>query len=123
MEENFDTGVIYCIENMITNKKYIGQALSFLTVKGKKIKHGLQGRFKKHFTDAHNDKLCCPKFYNSINKYGKENFKSFVIEICNLDELNEKETYYIRKYNTVEDGYNVVYSNGNIVKNMMIKLT
>jgi hypothetical protein len=32
------------------------------------------------------------------------------------------ETYYIGKYNTVEDRYNVVYSNGNIVKNMIIKL-
>lgn len=44
MEENYDTGVIYCVKNIITNKKYICQALSYLTTKGKKIKHGLDGR-------------------------------------------------------------------------------
>lgn len=36
MEENYNTGVIYCVENLITHKKYIGQALSYKTVKGKK---------------------------------------------------------------------------------------
>lgn len=60
--------------------------------------------------------MCCPKFYNSIVKYGKENFKATIIEICNLVELNNKETHYITKYNTVEDGYNVLYSNGINVK-------
>lgn len=49
MEENYNTGVIYCVENIITNKKYIGQAISFLTTKGKKVKHGIHGRLKKHF--------------------------------------------------------------------------
>ena len=56
MEENYNTGVIYCVENIITNKNYIGQALSYLTTKGKKIKHGLDGRLKKHFTDSNNKK-------------------------------------------------------------------
>jgi hypothetical protein len=116
MKENYNTGVIYCVENIITNKKYIGQAMSYLTTKGKKIKHGLEGRLKKHFTDANNKKMCCPKFYNSIIKYGQDSFKAYVLEICNLDELNDNETHYINKYNTVEDGYNIVYSNGNNIK-------
>ena len=60
--------------------------------------------------------MCCPKFYNSIIKYGKDNFKASILEICDLDELNAKETYYIRKYNTVDDGYNILYSNGNNIK-------
>lgn len=60
--------------------------------------------------------MCCPKFYNSIIKYGKENFKAYIIEICDLNELNNKETHYIRKYNTVKNGYNIIYSNGNDVK-------
>lgn len=85
-------------------------------LKEKKIKHGLNGRLKNHFSDALNGKMCCPKFYNSIVKYGKENFKATIIEICNLVELNNKETHYITKYNTVEDGYNVLYSNGINVK-------
>ena len=33
MEENYNTGVIYCFENLITNKKYIGQAMSYITKK------------------------------------------------------------------------------------------
>lgn len=116
MEENYDTGVIYCVKNIITNKKYIGQALSYLTTKGKKIKHGLDGRLKNHFTDACNKKMYCPKFYNSIIKYGKENFEANILEICDSNDLNDRETYYIKKYNTVDDGYNVVYSNGNNIK-------
>jgi hypothetical protein len=31
MEENYNTGIIYCIENLINNKKYIGQAISYKT--------------------------------------------------------------------------------------------
>ena len=116
MEESYDTGVIYCVDNLITNKKYIGQAISYRTIKGKKIKHGLDGRIKNHFKDAQNGKMCCPKFYNSIVKYGKDNFKFDVIEICSLEQLNEKETFYIKKFNTVNDGYNILYSNSNDIK-------
>ena len=42
----------------------------------------------------------------AIQKYGKENFLFEIIEECNLEDLNEKEKYYIEFYNTLEKGYN-----------------
>ncbi len=117
MEESQNTGVIYCIENIITHKKYIGQAKSYILKKGKIVKHGLSGRFETHLKDALSGKNNCPKLYNSLVKYGKDNFSISLIEICNLEDLNEKETYYIKKFNTVEEGYNILYSNSPIHKN------
>ncbi len=117
MEESQNTGVIYCIENIITHKKYIGQAKSYILKKGKIVKHGLSGRFETHLKDALSGKNSCPKLYNSLVKYGKDNFSISLIEICNLEDLNEKETYYIKKFNTVEEGYNILYSNSPIHKN------
>jgi group I intron endonuclease len=117
MEESQDTGVIYCIENIITHKKYIGQAKSYILKKGKIVKHGLSGRFETHLKDALSGKNSCPKLYNSLVKYGKDNFSISLIEICKLEDLNEKETYNIKKFNTVEEGYNILYSNSPIHKN------
>lgn len=117
MKESQDTGVIYCIENIITHKKYIGQAKSYILKKGKIVKHGLSGRFETHIKDALSGKNSCPKLYNSLVKYGKDNFSISLIEICHLEDLNKKETYHIKKFNTVEDGYNILYSNSPIHKN------
>jgi len=117
MDESQDTGVIYCIENIITHKKYIGQAKSYILKKGKIVKHGLSGRFKTHLKSAFSGKNSCPKLYNSIVKYGYKSFSISLLEICYLEFLNEKETFYIKKFNTVEDGYNILYSNSTIHKN------
>lgn len=44
-------------------------------------------------------------------KYGLENFKLEVLEICEDAEADEKERYYIEKYDTIQPkGYN--YNNG-----------
>jgi hypothetical protein len=43
-----------------------------------------------------------------MREYGKENFSFEVIEECALTELNDKEKYYINKYNTMTpNGYNM----------------
>lgn len=45
---------------------------------------------------------------NAINKYGKENFtKTYLEECSNLDELAEREIYWIDKLNAIEEGYNI----------------
>ena len=48
-------------------------------------------------------------------KYGKEKFTFQILEECSVEELDEKESYYIKKFNCViPNGYNVVdYSEGN----------
>lgn len=47
---------------------------------------------------------------NAIDKYGKENFSKVIIEECNTkDLLNEREKYWIEKYNATSDSsfYNI----------------
>ena len=47
----------------------------------------------------------------AIAKYGKENFKKEVIELCTADKLNEREIYWISYYRSTEPhiGYNLTY--------------
>lgn len=42
----------------------------------------------------------------AILKYGKENFNVETIEDCDASMLDERERYYIKLYNSFEDGYN-----------------
>lgn len=86
-------GSIYIIRNYINDKVYIGQTIQAVNF-----------RFNSHIKDSKHKKS---KFYNAIKKYGKENFYYSVLE-TNLkeNELDEKEQYYIRLFNSVKNGYN-----------------
>ena len=44
--------------------------------------------------------------YRAIRKHGEKNFYIEELEICEVEDLNEKERYYIQKYNSIEEGYN-----------------
>lgn len=86
---------IYKITNIQNNKVYIGQTI-----------RPIEQRFKRHLNDAlHN--VLDTHFARAIRKYGKD---SFIIEEIDTaetqDELNKKEQYWIRHYNSVENGYN-----------------
>ena len=52
---------------------------------------------------------------NAIKKYGEENFSIDEIDTANdMDELNEKEIYYISLFNSLSPhGYNLVTGGGN----------
>jgi group I intron endonuclease len=51
----------------------------------------------------------CPKFHNAIIKHGKENFKWEILfeSTCNIFCLNVDEPFFIDKYNTIKNGYNI----------------
>ena len=86
---------IYKITNIQNNKVYIGQTI-----------RPIEKRFKRHLNDALNN-ILDTHFARAIRKYGKD---SFIIEEIDTaqtqDELNQKEQYWIRYYNSVEEGYN-----------------
>jgi len=87
--------IIYKITNLINGKAYIGQT-----------KRTLASRFKQHC--QLNRKRSCPKLLAAIRKYGKENFTAEILEICTTQEaLNEREVFWIKNYNTFNDGYNL----------------
>lgn len=89
-------GYIYKITNKINNKIYVGQ---------------------------HSKEIFDESYYGSgkyikaaINKYGKENFHQEILEWCNsLEELNEKEIYWISKLDSTNKqiGYNICEGGNN----------
>lgn len=98
MQKNKDViSGIYCIENKINHKKYIGQSIN------------IYDRWNKHKSELNHNKHDNDYLQKSWNKYGNENFLFFVLEECLKDDLNMKEIYYINKYNTLnqEYGYNL----------------
>ena len=86
---------IYKITNIQNNKVYIGQTI-----------RPIEQRFHRHLNDALNNVLDT-HLARAIRKYGKDSF--IIEEIDNAqtqDELNQKEQYWIRYYNSVKEGYN-----------------
>jgi group I intron endonuclease len=47
------------------------------------------------------------KILNSLIKYGIENHNFDILEECNINELNQKEIYWIKYFNTTADGLNI----------------
>lgn len=82
---------IYKITNKINGKFYIGQS------------NDIERRFNEHCTKWKQSRIPLDL---AIHKYGKENFLFEVLEECDLEELNQKETDWIIKLNAVELGYN-----------------
>lgn len=87
---------IYKIENLINHKCYIGQAVD------------INKRWRRHretYTDITSREYEYP-VYRAMRKYGIENFSFEIVEECLREELNEKERFYIEKYNAFFGGYN-----------------
>ena len=77
--------------NRFDGKSYIGQSVD------------IDRRYKEHKTK--NDDSY---FHRMLRHYGFWNFHFSVIEECRAFELNEKEMFYISKYNTLyPNGYNL----------------
>ena len=98
MEVVMKVYTVYCHNNKINNKKYIG-----ITCQKPKYRWG---------KDGHNYSLQT-KFYNAILKYGWDNFDHIILEE-NLEEQEalKSEQKYIEKYNSISNGYNVSTGGG-----------
>lgn len=86
---------IYKITNIQNNKVYIGQTI-----------RPVEQRFKRHITDAMNN-ILDTHFARAIRQYGPTNFSYLIIDTAQTqEELNQKEQYWIKYYNSVKEGYN-----------------
>ena len=94
MEEINNIGYIYKITNLFNGKIYIGQT-----------SQTINQRWKEHLKDSKNPKY---PLHKAIHKYGIENFKIEEIEACEIENLNEREIYWISFYNSYKgsNGYN-----------------
>ena len=88
---------IYKITNKINGKVYIGQTI-----------RPVEYRFNRHMNDALNN-ILDTHFARAIRKYGigPDIWELQIIDNAQTqEELNQKERYWIKYYNSVEDGYN-----------------
>lgn len=82
---------IYKITNKINNKIYIGQSVDIID------------RFRRH-KRAKDDYI----IHKAIRKYGVDNFTFEIIEECPREELDDKEKFWIKYYNSFSNnGYNM----------------
>lgn len=87
-------GVVYLITNSINGRRYCGQTTDTL-----------KSRWYQHCKSTSS----CVYLSKAIKKYGKENFKIEVVIRCNNQkELDSRESFCIKIYNTLSpSGYNL----------------
>lgn len=89
---------IYMITNKVNGKNYIGAT-----------KNSVKERFRRHkstsrsIRDRHHDK----PLYQDIRKYGEDAFDVVTLEECSIEEMPQKEAFYIEKYDSIHNGYNI----------------
>ena len=86
-------GYIYIIRNKINNKVYIGQTTQTINV-----------RFTNHKMASRTGEDT--KFYRAMRKYGEDNFYPEQLEKVEVKDLNDRERYWIKYYDSYYNGYN-----------------
>jgi group I intron endonuclease len=100
---------IYKIVNLSNNKIYVGQAVSHILNHKKYRPYGHEGRFRCHISEAFSTKKNQSHYLNNaIRKYGVKDFVVELIECCEIDDADERETHYIKEFNSLyPNGYNL----------------
>jgi len=88
---------IYCIRNIKNNKRYIGQSVN------------IRARWSQHKAHLNRNIHTNDYLQRSWNKHGMKEFVFEILEQCPKEQLNDKERYYIDKYDTMNTafGYNL----------------
>lgn len=92
-------GYIYVIENLVNGKMYIGQTTNRRGARGLMTLNSLKNCYKDNL-----------HLISSFKKYGIDTFKRDIIDsVKNKKKLDEKEVFYIKKFNTLNPnfGYNI----------------
>lgn len=84
---------VYLIVNTVNDKKYVG------------LSNDVRRRWNEHasrYSNTHG------YLYNAMKKYGFDAFNFYFLEEAEIDRLSDLEAEYIKFYNTVENGYNMI---------------
>lgn len=84
---------IYKITNTTNGKCYIGQS------------RDIEARWAKHLSAYKSSPEW--ELYRAFKKYGIGAFSFEVIEECTIEELNEREIYWIAHFDSFNNGYNM----------------
>lgn len=98
---------IYCIENVVNGKKYIGKSITIET------------RYKEHISNLTNKNIKKDNRYLVFawHKHGKDSFKYWTVEECPAETLDEKEKFYIQFFGAhiTKNGYNLTWGGDNFM--------
>lgn len=112
MSDVVKEGEIYTIFNLLNGLEYIGQTRKFRHdhVNNKRRPFSYQKRFGEHLFSAKRN----PTYHidRIMKELGPENFRVELIEECGLEELDDREKYWITEKETIHpNGYNIVCGN------------
>ncbi len=93
---------IYLHRNIVNDKCYVGQT------KQQNIESRFGSDGRRYLRKTKLGRYNQPLFASAIIKYGWNSFEHKILEtnIMTQEEANEKERYYISKYNCLTNGYN-----------------
>ncbi len=102
--ENLIGSGIYCYENTVNGKKYIGQSINL-----KKRISDHERNFSKDDFKRVNGGESKPLWY-AVKKYGRNNFSLYLVDYCSPERLDDVEEYYIDLFSSLisENGYNIL---------------
>ena len=86
---------IYTITNTINGKVYVGQS------------HNIKWRWAVHKTALRKNGQCNRHLQYAWNKYGEDSFAFEIAELCGVEQLDEREEYWINHHRSILHGYNI----------------
>lgn len=89
--------IIYCAENLLTGKKYIGSTIQ-----------SLDRRRSQHLTKAHSSITGNYKFPNALRKYPQSNWQWSILAEVETVNLATVEKQFILELDTINHGYNSI---------------
>jgi hypothetical protein len=86
---------IYAIENTKTKRVYVGQSVH------------IHKRFSQHLRELEKGTHHSQKLQEAFDEHGAESFTLTILEICEKEQLHQKESEWIIKFDALENGYNM----------------